>query len=277
MPAPAILAIPEAHHYAHHAPKSVPSLPSLSNPSLHALQESSSSDVVHRLGEHADAAHPARLVSFPLGSSAPLSAAAQKALRNYTPPPSAPLPPTPALAAAPAASSSSPPSTSAGALRSANLSKQLAYLRWRRSAVESSIRGLVDGRRRAEEAVAVATISGAAGRGEGGGGGAKSQWTAAVVLDELSKPLELSRTFIEDFEEADKRTRAREEITVERHLKSVGDIKKKLREREKKERRTGKVGKTTATPDDLKERVDSIEQILREKKTMSRELAKFQV
>ena len=304
MPAPALHAVSEAHNFPHHPPNvSVPVLHSLSSPALHALQETNdSADTIHRLGAHASS--PSRLLSSfqPISGSAPLSATAQKALRNYTPPNTAPLPSSNnhvGYSVLPSAllSSSSSSSPSRPDDHAVHLSKQLSYLRWRRAAVESSIRSLVDGRRRQEDAVAVKTIAKASGLGRvgtAGGTGAgtgtggltpirlagdrKAQWTAAVVLDELSKPLEVSRRFVEDFEESDKRVRLREEVTVERHLKSVGDIMKKIKDREKKERRTGKKGGNNASGnDDLKARVDGLEQILLEKKLLSRDLARYQV
>lgn len=77
--------------------------------------------------------------------------------------------------------------------RVTEIQKQLAYLKWRRTQIEHSIRNITSNAKRLSEEQSLmqiatnATIE-------------KQRWTQEVVADELMKPLELSKQFVHNFE-----------------------------------------------------------------------------
>mmetsp|Transcript_31471 Transcript_31471/g.62393 ORF Transcript_31471/g.62393 Transcript_31471/m.62393 type:complete len:148 (+) Transcript_31471:213-656(+) len=105
--------------------------------------------------------------------------------------------------------------------RISEINKRLAYLQWRRSTVENSIRKIVDVNKRQAEHDTLMQISEARGL-------AKQKWTQEIVADELCKPLELSKKFVQDFHEQEKREQETERKTVENHLKSLNKLKERV-------------------------------------------------
>ena len=56
---------------------------------------------------------------------------------------------------------------------------------------------------------------------------AKQKWTQEIVADELCKPLEMSKKFVQDFHEQEKKEQETEKKTVEHHLKSLNKLKER--------------------------------------------------
>jgi len=101
------------------------------------------------------------------------------------------------------------------------IQKQLAYLAWRRSQVEGSIRAIMETEKAVAERDTLLSLSHNETR-------AKQIWTQEIVADELCKSLELSKNFVTGFEDDVERERRREERSNERHLKNLDALKEKI-------------------------------------------------
>jgi hypothetical protein len=105
--------------------------------------------------------------------------------------------------------------------RISEIQKQLAYLQWRRTQVEGSIRAIVDNEKTVAEHDQLLSLSRDEVR-------AKQIWTQEIVADELCKPLELSKQFVTGVEEADELLREKEEKSRTRHRKNLNLLKEKV-------------------------------------------------
>ena len=106
-------------------------------------------------------------------------------------------------------------------LRVSEIQKQLAYLKWRRTQIEHSIRNITSSARRLSEEQSLMQIATNALI-------EKQRWTQEVVADELMKPLELSKQFVYDFEAMERREADAQENTTEHHLRSLTKLKKRI-------------------------------------------------
>jgi len=123
--------------------------------------------------------------------------------------------------------------------RVAEIQKQMAYLKWRRTQVEHSIRNITANARRLSEEQSLMQIAANATL-------EKQRWTQEVVADELMKPLELSKQFVYDLEAMERREADAEEMTTEHHLRSLNKLKKRILESPTKKGDPGLIAKVSA-------------------------------
>jgi len=96
------------------------------------------------------------------------------------------------------------------------IQKQMAYLAWRKNQVEGKIRKFTVNAKRHDEVNTLKQIQVSM-----DSHAKKNQWTEEIVTDELSKPLELSRQYLLDFEEMQKKKENADEITTLHHIKAI--------------------------------------------------------
>ena len=87
--------------------------------------------------------------------------------------------------------------------------------------MESNIRSIVSNPQRADEHTSLMEIAEARGL-------AKQKWTQEIVADELCKPLEVSKKFVQDFHAQSLREMEGARATNENHIKSLNLLKERV-------------------------------------------------